>query len=49
LTTIVQPVAEIAQSTARVLLATMADPGRAIEQVWIRGRLLTGESVRRLS
>lgn len=49
LTTIVQPVAEIAQSTARVLLATMADPGRAIEQVWIRGRLLTGESVLRLS
>lgn len=46
LTTIVQPVAEIAQSTARVLLATMAEPTRAIEQVWIRGRLTTGESVR---
>ncbi len=46
LTTIVQPVAEIAQITARVLLATMADPTRAVERVWIRGRILLGESVR---
>ena len=45
LTTIAQPVAEIAQSTARVLLATMRDPARAIEQVWIRGRLVEGASV----
>lgn len=49
LTTIAQPVAEIAQSTARVLLATMEEPTRAIEQVWIRGRLLPGESVRALA
>lgn len=49
LTTIVQPVPEIAQSTARVLLATMDEPGRAIEQVWIRGRLVPGDSVRALT
>ncbi len=49
LTTIVQPVAELAQSTARVLMSTMDDPGRAREQVWIRGRLVTGESVRTLA
>lgn len=45
LTTIVQPMAEIAQSTARVLLATMREPTRAIEQVWVRGRLVEGASV----
>ncbi len=48
LTTLAQPLAEIAQSTARVLLSTMRDPNRAIEQVWIRGRLRHGDSVREL-
>ncbi len=45
LTTIAQPIAEIAQSSARVLLATIDDPDRAVEQVWIRGRLIEGASV----
>lgn len=49
LTTVVQPVAELAQSTARVLMSTMDDPGRALEQVWIRGRLVPGESVKTLA
>jgi len=48
LTTVVQPVAELAQSTARVLMSTMDEPERAIEQVWIRGRLQSGESVKTL-
>lgn len=45
LATITQPIAEIAQATARVLLATIADPERPTEQVLIRGRLTEGESV----
>lgn len=49
ITTVAQPLAEIAQSTARVLLATMREPDRAIEQVWIRGRVVEGESVRLLT
>ncbi len=49
ITTLAQPLSEIAQSAARVLLATMRNPSRAIEQVWIRGRLLEGESVRRIA
>lgn len=49
LTTIAQPIAEIAESTARVLLATIRDPERAIEQAWVRGRLIVGESVHPLS
>ncbi|WP_105566114.1 LacI family DNA-binding transcriptional regulator [Microbacterium halophytorum] len=46
ITTLAQPIAEIAESTARVLLDTVKSPRRAIEQVWIRGRLAEGESVR---
>lgn len=49
ITTIAQPISEIAQSTVRVLLATIRQPSRAIEQVWIRGRLVEGESVRRVT
>ena len=45
LTTIAQPIAEIAQSSARILVATIDDPDRAVEQVWIRGRLIEGASV----
>jgi DNA-binding LacI/PurR family transcriptional regulator len=46
ITTLAQPIAEIASSTARVLLETMRSPSRAPEQVWIRGRVVPGESVR---
>lgn len=49
ITTLAQPLSEIAQSAARVLLATIRTPSRAVEQVWIRGRLIEGESVRRLT
>ena len=45
MTTIAHAIAEIAQSSARVLLATIDDPDRAVEQVWIRGRLIEGASV----
>lgn len=45
ITTLAQPIADIAQSTARVLLDTMRSPGRSLEQVWIRGRIVPGESV----
>lgn len=45
ITTVAQPITEIAKSTARVLLETMGDPRRSIEQVWIRGKLIECESV----
>jgi LacI family transcriptional regulator len=45
LTTMQQPLAEIAEATARVMLNAMTQPGHATEQVWIRGSLLEGQSV----
>lgn len=44
LTTIAQPLAEIAATTARVLLLAIEKPGLAPEQIWIRGRLIERES-----
>jgi len=40
-----QPLAEIAEATARVMLKAMTQPGHATEQVWIRGSLVEGQSV----
>ena len=48
ITTLAQPIPEIAESTARVLLNILRTPGRSLEQVWIRGRVVHGESVRAL-
>lgn len=45
LTTLQQPLEEIAEATARVMLDAITHPHRATEQVWIRGKLLPGDSV----
>lgn len=44
LTTIAQPLESIAATTARVLLASLANPKAAPEQIWLRGRLIERES-----
>lgn len=44
LTTIAQPLEDIAATTARVLLLAVDQPDSVAEQVWVRGRLVTRES-----
>lgn len=44
LTTVLQPLDNIAAATSRVLLAAIGEPRHATEQVWIRGEMLLGES-----
>lgn len=44
LTTVRQPLEDIARATGRVLLSAIAQPGHATEQLWIRGELVEAES-----
>ncbi len=44
LTTVRQPLEDIARATARVLLSAVSQPGHATEQLWIRGELVEAES-----
>ncbi len=48
LTTLAQPLDEIAGATARVTLNAIRHPEASAEQLWIRGALAEGDSVRQL-
>lgn len=44
LTTIRQPLTEIAETTVRVLLSAISESVHSTEQIWIRGEVVVGES-----